>query len=56
VLGEGGVNIADIHLARIEARHAALAMLRVDQAPGPELLAKLRALPELVRLCSVELR
>jgi len=55
VLGEAGVNIADIHLARIEERGVALAMLRVDEAPGAQLLAKLRALPELVRLCSVEL-
>jgi len=55
VLGGAGVNIADIHLARIEERGVALAMLRVDEAPSAALLDQLRALPELVRLCSVEL-
>jgi D-3-phosphoglycerate dehydrogenase len=55
VLGEAGVNIADIHLARIEEKGVALAVLRVDEAPGPALLERLRGLPELVRLCSVEL-
>jgi D-3-phosphoglycerate dehydrogenase len=47
ILGEGRVNIADIHLARAtDGRRDALAVLRLDQAPGAEVLARIRALPE----------
>ncbi|HEY0514449.1 MAG TPA: phosphoglycerate dehydrogenase [Thermoanaerobaculia bacterium] len=44
LLAEADVNIADIHLARRGTE--ALAVLRLDQEPTPELLAKLNALPE----------
>jgi D-3-phosphoglycerate dehydrogenase / 2-oxoglutarate reductase len=44
LLAESEVNIADIHLAR--RGQDALAVLRLDQEPGPELLDKLRALPD----------
>ncbi|HYN22491.1 MAG TPA: hypothetical protein VE078_16145, partial [Thermoanaerobaculia bacterium] len=44
------VNIADIHLARRpadgEGQREALAVLRLDQDPSDELLARLAALPE----------
>jgi D-3-phosphoglycerate dehydrogenase len=47
ILGEGKVNIADIHLARaVDGRSDALAVLRLDQQPGPEVLARIQALPE----------
>ena len=46
ILGEGGINIADIHLARAEGRHDALAVMRLDQEPGPEVLGRIQALPE----------
>jgi D-3-phosphoglycerate dehydrogenase len=48
LLGEAGVNIGDIHLARQDggAREQALAVLRLDQEPGPETLRALMALPE----------
>jgi D-3-phosphoglycerate dehydrogenase len=48
LLGEAGVNIGDIHLARQDggAREQALAVLRLDQEPGPETLRALLALPE----------
>jgi D-3-phosphoglycerate dehydrogenase len=49
LLGEAGVNIADIHLARRGATPGeamALAVLRLDQAPSDEVLASLLALPE----------
>lgn len=50
LLGEAGVNIGDIHLARQdggEGEHA-LAVLRLDQEPAAETLAALRALPEVL--------
>lgn len=46
VLGEGGVNIADIHLARRRGESEALAVLRVDQEPSAETLERLLAIPE----------
>jgi D-3-phosphoglycerate dehydrogenase len=44
LLAEADVNIADIHLAR--RGQAALAVLRLDQEPTPELVEKLAGLPE----------
>jgi D-3-phosphoglycerate dehydrogenase len=44
LLAEADVNIADIHLAR--RGQEALAVLRLDQEPGADVLAKLNALPE----------
>jgi D-3-phosphoglycerate dehydrogenase len=58
LLGEAGVNIADIHLARRGAPSGealALAVLRLDQEPGDELLAKLLALPEVQSAHRVDL-
>jgi D-3-phosphoglycerate dehydrogenase len=52
-LGEGGVNIAEIHLSRHEDAGEALAVLRLDQTPGESTLARLRALPEISRVLSV---
>jgi D-3-phosphoglycerate dehydrogenase len=49
LLGEAGVNIADIHLARRGAPSGeafALAVLRLDQEPSDEVLERLLALPE----------
>jgi len=50
LLGEAGVNIADIHLARGSAigdeEVDAVAVLRLDQRPDEEVLDGLRALPE----------
>jgi D-3-phosphoglycerate dehydrogenase len=48
LLGEAGVNIGDIHLARQDggALEQALAVLRLDQEPGAETLRALMALPE----------
>jgi D-3-phosphoglycerate dehydrogenase len=44
LLAESNVNIADIHLAR--RGQEALAVLRLDQEPTPELVERLEALPE----------
>lgn len=46
ILGEGAVNIAEIHLARQDGESDAMCVLRLDQAPPPAVLERLRALPE----------
>jgi D-3-phosphoglycerate dehydrogenase len=48
LLGEAGVNIADIHLARRDGEQKALAVLRLDQPPSEAVVARLRALPEVL--------
>jgi D-3-phosphoglycerate dehydrogenase len=45
LLGAAGVNIAEIHLARVRETGSALAVLRLDQAPDYSLLERLRELP-----------
>ena len=55
VLGEAGVNIADIHLARESHGEEAVAVLRLDAEPPPEALATLRDLDEVIRLRLVDL-
>jgi D-3-phosphoglycerate dehydrogenase len=54
LLGQAGVNIAEIHLARHGGEDAA-AVLRVDQEPGPPCLAELAALPEVHEVKLVDL-
>lgn len=58
LLGEAGVNIADIHLARRGAPSGealALAVLRLDQDPGDDVLDRLRALPAVLSAHRVDL-
>jgi D-3-phosphoglycerate dehydrogenase len=55
LLGEAGVNIADIHLARLDGEEKALAVLRLDQPAGDEVVARLRALPEVLSASQVDL-
>jgi D-3-phosphoglycerate dehydrogenase / 2-oxoglutarate reductase len=61
LLGEAGVNIADIHLARRGDANGgtgegeALAVLRLDQEPDDALLAALRNLPEVRSAHSIDL-
>jgi D-3-phosphoglycerate dehydrogenase len=59
LLGNAGINIADIHLARRRRASGtevdALAVLRLDHTPGPEVLAQLRELPEVERAELVDL-
>jgi D-3-phosphoglycerate dehydrogenase len=47
LLGEADINIADIHLARAESKDEAMAVLRLDQVPGREVLDAIAALPEM---------
>ena len=44
LLGDAGINIADIHLARKVTTGEALSVLRIDEPPTPEVLAELSAL------------
>lgn len=59
LLGEAGVNIADIHLARGGADATgevdAVAVLRLDQRPDEAVLDRLRALPEVSKAQLVDL-
>jgi D-3-phosphoglycerate dehydrogenase len=45
LLGAAGVNIADIHLARVQETGRALAVLRLDQTPDEATIEKLRQQP-----------
>ena len=55
LLGEAGINIADIHLARLDGEEKALAVLRLDQAPGETVVASLLALPEVLSAAVLDL-
>ena len=59
LLGEAGVNIADIHLARGSAAGTdevdAVAVLRLDQRPAEAVVERLRALPEVSKAQLVDL-
>ncbi|HYG62086.1 MAG TPA: phosphoglycerate dehydrogenase [Thermoanaerobaculia bacterium] len=46
LIADAGINIADIHLAQRGRGQEALAVLRLDQDPDAELMARLSALPE----------
>ena len=50
ILGSGGINIADIHLARQEGQEDAVAALRLDQLPGEDTLDALRATDEVLEV------
>ena len=56
ILGEAGVNIAEIHLARVADGGEAMAVLRLDQHPAPEVLARISALPEIHAVQLADLR
>ncbi len=45
VLGKAGVNIANFHLGRNESGSEAIALVEVDEAVSPELLAEIAKLP-----------
>jgi len=54
-LGNGGINIADIHLARQPGQEDAVAVLRLDQLPDDALLRKVQALPGVLAARLVDL-
>jgi D-3-phosphoglycerate dehydrogenase len=60
LLGEAGINIAGIHLARRDedspgGEAVALAVLRLDQSPGDDVVTRLRAIPEVKSANRMEL-
>ena len=55
LLGEAGINIAEIHLARKAGGGDALAVLRLDQPPPEATIAALEALPEIRQVRVVDL-
>ena len=55
LLGDAGVNIAEIHLARKDGEGTALAVLRLDNQPSARTLASLAALPEVRRVQAIDL-
>jgi D-3-phosphoglycerate dehydrogenase len=55
LLGGAGINIADIHLARKDGEEDAWTVLRLDEKPPADLLARLRALPAVRKVWLVDL-
>ncbi|MGF1639659.1 MAG: phosphoglycerate dehydrogenase [Rhodospirillales bacterium] len=49
-LGDAGINIATFNLGRDRAGGNAISLIEVDEAPDETLLAKVRALPNVVRV------
>jgi D-3-phosphoglycerate dehydrogenase len=56
LLGNAGINIAEYHQARLSAGGEALAVVGVDAPLGPELIGKLRELPEVHAVSQVAFR
>ena len=56
ILGEDGVNIAEIHLARVADGDEAMAVLRLDQEPSPATLQRIAGLPEIHGVQLADLR
>jgi D-3-phosphoglycerate dehydrogenase len=46
LLGDAGINIATFHLGREASAGEAIALVGVDQSPSEEVMAKLKALPQ----------
>jgi D-3-phosphoglycerate dehydrogenase len=55
MLGESGVNIARFHLGRSANKERALAVVAVDSPASPELLARLKAIPNITSVHAVDL-
>jgi D-3-phosphoglycerate dehydrogenase len=53
-LGDAGLNIATFHLGRAQPGGEALALVELDQAIPPEVLAKVRALPHIRQAMPLE--
>lgn len=56
ILGDSGVNIAEIHLARVAGGDEAMAVLRLDQEPPEDALRRIGALPEIHGVQVADLR
>ena len=54
ILGEAGVNIAEIHLSRRSGSQTAVAVVRIDEEVSSEALGRLRYLPEVKAVDQVD--
>jgi len=48
LLGDAGINIATFNLGRAQAGGDAIALLEIDEAPPPEVLANIQGLEHVV--------
>jgi D-3-phosphoglycerate dehydrogenase len=55
LLGDAGINIAEIHLARTSSRDQAMAVLRLDQVPDEDVMESIAALPEMLDVDLVDM-
>jgi D-3-phosphoglycerate dehydrogenase len=55
LLGEAGVNIANMNLSRSEDRTRAVTVIEVDSLPSAELIARLKAAPGILRVLTIDL-
>lgn len=55
ILGDAGVNIAEIHLARNKGSGGSAAVLRLDQAPDQTVIERISTLPEIFSVQSLDL-
>jgi D-3-phosphoglycerate dehydrogenase len=55
VLGEAGINIARMQLALVRERGEAAMLVNIDSSPSPEVLERLRSLPNMIAVQLVEL-
>ena len=55
LLGEAGVNIAEIHLARSAERDKAMAVVRLDADLEPQVLEALAQVSEITRVMMIDL-
>ena len=54
-LGQNGVNIARLHLSREQVDGQAMVVLGTDSVVSPELLDKLRKLPNMISVTELEM-
>ncbi len=54
LMGEAGVNIATLNLGRDRPGGDAICMVAIDEPVSDEVLAKIRALPQVVRVNRLE--
>lgn len=55
ILGEAGINIARMQLALVRERGEAAMLVNVDSSPAPEVMERLRSLPNMIAVQLVEL-
>jgi D-3-phosphoglycerate dehydrogenase len=54
ILGNAGINIATFNLGRDHPGGNAIALIEIDEAPPEAVLDQIKALPNVVRVCSLQ--